>query len=45
LAAADSDKPGWEATKDLRRFATSSSNLTGVGDRFVTDYIVVGVTG
>jgi hypothetical protein len=42
LAAADSDKPGWEATKDASRFATASSNLTGVGDRFVNDYIVVG---
>src|SRR5207302_10902454 len=41
LAAADNERPGWAAANELRRRATSGSNLTGVGDLRAINYSVV----
>src|SRR5205807_2310748 len=41
LAAADNERPGWDAANELRRRATSGSNLTGIGDLRAINYSVV----
>src|SRR5205807_9859970 len=41
LTAADRERPGWEAANELRRRATSGSNLTGIGDLRAINYSVV----
>src|SRR5207245_9982078 len=41
LAAADNERPGWDAANELRRRATSGSNLTGVGDLRAINYSVI----
>src|SRR5947209_14948273 len=41
LAAADNERPGWAAANELRRRATSGSNLTGIGDLRAINYSVV----